>query len=119
MLRHRIVLAVVAAAACVVAIVFVFSRKTEVDVTTATVSSGTIVRRIFATGTLQASRTVDVGTQVSGVIASLGADFNSIVYKGQVVARIDPSLYQAATEQAKATLAQSDAALRQANADLS
>jgi HlyD family secretion protein len=83
------------------------------------VTSGTVVRRIFATGTLQATRTVDVGTQVSSVIASLGADFNSIVRKGQVIARLDPSLYAAALDQAKASLLQAEAAVQQADADLS
>jgi HlyD family secretion protein len=82
------------------------------------VTSGAVTRRIFATGTLQATRTVDVGAQVSGIVASLGADFNSIVHKGQIVARLDPSLYQAALDQANGTLTQSRASLAQAQADL-
>src|SRR5580765_4297496 len=118
MRRYRVLLAVLATASLVAAILLVFRPKADVDVTTAEVTSGTVVRRIFATGALQATRTVDVGTQVSGVIASLGVDFNSIVHKGQVVARLDPSLYAAALNQAKASLMQADAALRQANADL-
>jgi HlyD family secretion protein len=118
MRRYRVLLAVLATASLVAAILLIFRPKTDVDVTTAEVTSGTVVRRIFATGALQATRTVDVGTQVSGVIASLGVDFNSIVHKGQVVARLDPSLYAAALTQAKASLMQADAALRQANADL-
>ena len=49
--------------------------------------------------------TVQVGTQVSGTIQSLHADFNSQVRKGQVIARLDPSLLQAQVDQAEATVA--------------
>jgi HlyD family secretion protein len=118
MRRRWILIASVAVAAVAGAISLVFRAKPTADVTTGEVTSGSVVRRIFATGTLQATRTVDVGSQVSGIVASLGADFNSIVHKGQVVARLDPSLYEASLNQAKASLAQSEAALQQANADL-
>ena len=57
---------------------------------------------VAATGTLQAVTTVQVGTQVSGTVSWLGADFNSIVHKGQVIAKLDPSLFQAQVEQARA-----------------
>jgi HlyD family secretion protein len=72
--------------------------------TTARVTRGPIADTVSATGTLQAVTTVTVGTQVSGTISSLGADFNSVVKKGQVIARLDPSLFLAQLEQAKATL---------------
>jgi HlyD family secretion protein len=91
---------------------------TEVQVTTAEVTTGAIARRIFATGALQATRTVDVGTQVSGIVKSLDADFNSIVHANQVVAQLDPSLYDAALAQAKAARLQAEAGLNQARADL-
>jgi HlyD family secretion protein len=116
--RYRLLLASIAVVVLIVISTLIFGAKATVDVTTGDVTSGTVVRRIFATGTLQATRTVDVGTQVSGAISSLGADFNSIVHKGDVVARLDPSLYQATLDQAKASLVQSEAALQQANADL-
>lgn len=70
---------------------------------TAQVKRQTIVRTINATGTLQAVTTVQVGTQVSGTIAELDADFNSQVKKDQVIARLDPSQLQAQLEQANAT----------------
>ena len=57
-----------------------------------------------ATGTLQAVTTVEVGSQVSGTISSLHADFNSRVRKGQVLARLEPSLFQTQVEQAEATV---------------
>jgi HlyD family secretion protein len=67
----------------------------KAQVTQAAVSQGTILEQVQATGTLEAQRTVTVGPQVSGTILSLeGVDYNSIVHKGQVVAKLDPSLLQ-------------------------
>ena len=60
---------------------------------------GDIVDTVGATGTLEAVTTVQVGTQVSGTVQELYADFNSIVRKGQVIARLDPSLFQTQIEQ--------------------
>jgi HlyD family secretion protein len=71
---------------------------------TAVVARGDVVQSVKATGTLEAVTTVQVGSQVSGTIASLHADFNSQVKKGQVIARLEPSLLQAQVEQARATL---------------
>ena len=73
-------------------------------VTAAAVTRGSIVSTISATGTLEAVTTVQVGTQVSASVESLYADFNSIVRKGQVIARLDQSLYRSAIEQAQANL---------------
>lgn len=83
-----------------------YSRRGDVppDVTTVAVSRGTITSEIAATGTLEAVTTVEVGTQVSGTIQALYADFNSIVKKGQVVARLDPSLFQTQVESARANV---------------
>jgi len=81
----------------------------EVQVNTSSVSRGEIVDTVGATGTLQAVVTVQVGSQVSGTINWLGADFNSIVKKGQVIARLEPSLFEAEVAQAKANLIKSQA----------
>jgi len=78
-------------------------------VATAPVTRGDIVDAVGATGTLQAVTTVQVGTQVSGTIQSLFADFNSLVRKGQVLARLDPSLFQTQIDQAQANLLRSQA----------
>src|SRR5262245_57932133 len=75
------------------------------------ISRGDVVDTVGATGTLQAVTTVQVGTQVSGTISELHADFNSLVKKGQVLARLDPSLFQTQIEQAKANLVRSQADL--------
>jgi HlyD family secretion protein len=76
----------------------------EPTVSTLQVSRGDIVDGVGATGTLQAVTTVTVGTQVSGIVQELYADFNSIVKKGQVVARLDPSILQTQVETAKANM---------------
>jgi HlyD family secretion protein len=80
-------------------------------VNTAQVTRGDIVDTVGATGTLQAVTTVQIGAQVSGMISELHADFNSLVKKGQVLARLDPSLFQTQIEQAKANLVRSQADL--------
>lgn len=72
---------------------------------TVKIDRGSIVAKVTATGTLSALVTVQVGSQVSGRLAWVGVDFNSVVKKGQVIARIDPQLYGAAVEQARANLA--------------
>jgi HlyD family secretion protein len=72
--------------------------------TTGTIDRGDIVEVVGATGTLEAVTTVQVGSQVSGTIESLHADFNSTVEKGQVIARLDPSILQARLGQADANL---------------
>ena len=83
----------------------------EPTVTTAAVTKGDIVDTVGATGTVQAVTTVQVGTQVSGTIQELHADFNSLVRKGQVIARLDPSLFETQIEQARANLIRAQAEL--------
>ena len=90
----------------------------DVHVESARVTAGPITRRVVAVGSVQAVSTVEVGAQVSGMVQSIGADFNSFVRAGQVIARLDPSLYQAALDQARAGLLQAEAAFGQAQADL-
>jgi HlyD family secretion protein len=76
---------------------------------TAPVQQGEIVQVVTATGTLQAVITVQVGSQVSGTIAKLNADFNSKVKQGQVVAQLDQDKFRAAVEQARANVVSSQA----------
>lgn len=71
---------------------------------TAAVDRGDVVEVVGATGALEAVTTVQIGSQVSGTIQALGADFNSQVKKGQVIARLDPSLFEARLGQARANL---------------
>jgi HlyD family secretion protein len=83
---------------------------------TATVERASLVARVNATGTLSALVTVQVGSQISGRIQELGADFNSRVTKGQVLARLDPELLQAALAQARSGLASAVGHLAKARA---
>ena len=81
------------------------------------VDRGDIILSISATGTLNADTTVEVGSQVSGRIAKLYADFNSVVKKGQLLAQLDPTFLQAALDQAKAGVFRARATLNQAERD--
>src|SRR5271155_2685100 len=80
----------------------VHNRPPEVQYKTAAVERRHIVARVTASGTLSAIVTVQVGTQVSGRIQKLYADFNSPVKQGELVAKIDEALFVAAVQQAQA-----------------
>jgi len=80
---------------------------------TAAVQRGNIESTVAATGTLGAVTTVQVGTQVSGQISAIYVDFNSKVKKGQLIARIDPTLQQQAVEDAQAGVLRAQATLTQ------
>ena len=84
----------------------------------APVARGPLSERVTATGTLSPLVTVQVGSQVSGRIQELLADFNSPVSRGQVIARIDPLLFESDVEKARAGRAMAEAAVRKAEADL-
>jgi HlyD family secretion protein len=77
------------------------------------VTRGDVQQTVSATGTLNAVRTVQVGTQVSGQIAELDADFNSHVRRGQVIARLDTTLLAQAVASAQTDLARAQAGLEQ------
>ena len=79
------------------------------EVSTVTVTEGDIVDTVGATGALEAVTTVQVGSQVSGIIQELHVDFNSIVREGDVIMRLDPSLFETQLEQARANLLRSQA----------
>jgi HlyD family secretion protein len=83
----------------------------------ATVSRGSIQALVSATGTLQAVTTVSVGTQVSGQISELLVDFNDQVEKGQLLARIDPTIAQQGVADAQASLERVQAQANQARSD--
>jgi HlyD family secretion protein len=110
-----IVTAVVAAV--VLAVVFWLNRKTEVEHVTAKVERGDIDDVVEATGVINPIVTVLVGSQVSGSVAKLNADFNSVVHKGDIVALIDPALFEGALLGAKSDLADSKANLEAAKAN--
>jgi HlyD family secretion protein len=107
--------------AAVLAGLFLFfglSRSTQPQHFTAKVERGDIHDVVDATGTINAVILVQVGSQVSGTIAKLNVDFNSRVHKGDIVALIDPALFQGALLQASADLDNAKANLVAAKANL-
>jgi len=111
-----ILAAVVAVAGLFVALGL--NRDTQVQHFTSKVERGDIHDVVEATGTINSVITVQVGSQVSGSIAKLNADFNSRVHKGDIVALIDPALFKGALLQATADLKNSEANLAAARANL-
>ena len=97
---------------------FDFGRTSAPQYFTSSVERGDIHDVVEATGTINAVTTVQVGSQVSGTIAKLNADYNTRVKKGQVIAVIDPSLLQGALLQATADLADAQANAAAAQAGL-
>lgn len=96
---------------------FLRSKEQPVTLTQEKPERGSISTTVTATGTVQPVDTVVVGTQVSGTISALYADFNSTVKKGQLLAELDKVLLQTTVDQAKASLAQaqSNQTYQQAN----
>jgi HlyD family secretion protein len=99
---------------------FFFFRSGGDDVryATAAVDRGDVADVVGATGTLQSVTTVQVGSQVSGTISDLLADFNSRVARNQVIARLDPSLFEARLGQAQANLVSARANVERSQAAL-
>ncbi len=96
---------------------FEMNHKSPIQYQSAKTERGDIRQVVEATGTINAVTTVQVGSQVSGTIAKLYADFNSHVKKGQVVAQIDPSLFEGTLQQTKADLENAKANLAAAVAN--
>ena len=123
--KRYLVLAAISAVVIVIAAVVVLHGRPNVRVSFSDVTTGSITRLTMTTGTLEPARAVDVGTQVSGTVQTLDADFNDRVHAGQVIARLDPSVYNSQVEQASAAVVQAQAnaaqlrvALDDANAKL-
>jgi HlyD family secretion protein len=91
-------------------------RQTPPLYLTARVEHGRIATTVNATGTLNAVVTVQVGSQVSGIIKTLFVDYNSPVTEGQIIAQIDPAPFDTRVSQARASLAGAQAAVQVATA---
>jgi HlyD family secretion protein len=94
------------------------NKKPEEKYRTATVDMGNITQTVTATGTLSAVTTVQVGSQVSGIIATLHADFNSQVKKGDLIAELDPTPFQEKINQNQAALEKAKVDMRNAQISL-
>ena len=120
-----LVLVAVAVGGGVWAYLYAQSRGAAPKYRTARVERGSLTAAVSATGNLNAVTTVQVGSQVSGQIKELAADFNTVVRKNQVIARIDPEIFAAKVGQAQAdvaaaqaTVANQEAGVEKAKADV-
>jgi len=94
------------------------NQPTETSLIKGKITRGSIRISVNATGTLEAVRTVQVGSQISGQISKLHADYNSVVKQGQLLAEIDPRTFQSQVLTEQSSLASSNARLQSAQADL-
>jgi HlyD family secretion protein len=92
------------------------SKSNGVKYKTVPIQTGSLRATVTATGTMNAVKTVSVGTQVSGTLKELHVDFNSRVKKGQILAEIDPATFQAQVDQAKANVLAAKANVEKAKA---
>ena len=90
---------------------YINKKPKDPEVRTAPVSRGDVVQTVQATGTIEAVTTVQVGTQVGGIVQDLNADFNDFVKKGQVIARLDPTILDTQIEQQRANVTRAEADL--------
>jgi len=101
-----------------VAAFFWGDKASASDYITGKVEKGTVEVNVAATGTVQAVTTVQVGSQVSGTVSWLGADFNSQVSRGQIIARLDPAIFNAQVENARANVVNAEAAVSAAETEI-
>ena len=117
--RKRVVIAVAVLAAAAVAIAVVKRKDDTVPPSqyrSTVVDRGAINQTVTATGTINPVALINVGSQVSGTVAELNADFNDRVKKGQVLLKLEPTIFNAQVRQAEANIASARASLRLAQA---
>lgn len=102
----------------VAAFIFFRNKDSGLKYRTEKITKGDIETNVTATGAVNAVTTVLVGTQVSGTVKNIYVDFNSPVKKGQLIALIDPSIFETQVEQARANLFSAKANLEKAEASL-
>src|SRR3984893_14930065 len=114
--RHLKTLAIimVLAVGSIVAFAWWNNKDSAGDYATAKISRGSVEVTVAATGTVQAVTTVQVGSQVSGTVMWLGADFKSRVRRGQVIAKLDPALFDAQVDVPRANLINAQAGVQAA-----
>jgi HlyD family secretion protein len=106
-MKKRLIVAAAAVGVVTVTVLAYYSASGSAEgprLNTSAVTRGPVVETVSATGTLEAVETVEVGTQVSGTIKALNADYNDRVRKGRVIAQLEPSLFETQVEQARATV---------------
>jgi HlyD family secretion protein len=116
--RVPIVVSVVVIGAAILVAAFWNKGSASGEYLTAKIERGTIEVTVSATGTVQAVTTVQVGSQVSGAVAWLGADFNSKVKRGQIIAKLDPAIFQTQVQNQEANLTNANAAVQAQTTEL-
>ena len=118
--KRSVLVAFIAAVLLVgVALFWFFGSSSPPAYITAQVDRGPVTRGVTATGTVNPELTIIVGSYVSGVIQTIGCDYNTRVHKGQVCAEIDPRPYQTMVDQDRASLVSAEAQLAKDAANLS
>src|SRR5437763_4030771 len=111
----------IAALLVIIAIIVLFTARNQraavSDFFTAEAENGPLRNVVNATGVVQTVVTVQVGSQVSGQVEELYADYNSVVKHGQLLAKIDPRNFQAQLENAQASVAGAQARVQSADAE--
>jgi HlyD family secretion protein len=116
--KHVILIGVVILIAAAGLTWLLLRKKKSVQYRTAKVERGTLVQTVRATGVVQPVKLVQVGTQVNGPVKKLYVDYNNLVKEGDLVAQIDPTVYEAQLARDEANLKQSSASVEQAKAKL-
>jgi HlyD family secretion protein len=111
--RHWVLLATLVISSVVATIAILGSRKPSLQVQVAPATTGAVAREVLTSGTLEPASVVDAGTQVSGTIQSLHADFNSKLKAGDVIAELDPSVYDSELAQARSEVIEADASVQE------
>ncbi len=102
--RLVISLSIILAIVFVCGFAFLFKKNPNAEYVTVSAKKKTIIEAVEASGTVNPVNTVDIGSQVSGMIKEIYVDYNSKVTKGQLLAQIDPSLFQAQVDKARGDL---------------
>ncbi len=106
------------AALLIIFVMAVSFKNNKIQYVTQDIEKGTITQYVEASGTIKPINTIEVGTQVSGTVSKIYVDYNSVVKKGQLLAELDPSLFQANVDQSRARLLNAKASLSKANSTL-
>ena len=109
---------IISAVILVIILALIFVKKGSVKYITKPLSKDTITQYVEASGTIKPINTIEVGTQVSGTVAKIYVDYNSTVKQGELLAELDPSLFQANVDQSSAKLNNAKASLAKAKATL-
>ena len=105
-------------ASIILLLLMTFVKKGSIKYITKPIAKATIMQFVEASGTIKPINTITVGTQVSGTVQKIYVDYNSVVKKGDLLAELDPSLFQANVDQSKAKLTNAKATLARVQAML-